>query len=276
MTDSPSAAPSAGPSRTRPLALVTGASSGIGLELARIFAENGFDLIVCAEDPGIAVAAEALSATGGAAVKSVRADLATTEGVEELIATVTSTGRPLDALALNAGIANGGAFLDTSLEDDLRVIALDVVSAVHLSKRLLPAMVARGSGKVLVTASVASLMPGPYYATYAASKAFLLSFAEAVRHELKDTGVTITSLLPGPTDTDFFEASHMEDTPVAKGPKDDPAKVAQDGFDAMMKGHGDVVSGWTNKLQSTIANVTPAGVLAEQHRRMAEPGSGKK
>ena len=263
-------------STIRPLALVTGASSGIGLELARIFAENGFDLIICAEDAAISVAAEAISAEGGAAVRSVRADLATQDGVEELVQSVTSTGRPLDALAINAGIANGGPFIETPLEDDLRVIALDVTSAVHLSKRLLPAMVARGSGKVLFTGSVASLMPGPYHATYAASKAFVHSFAEAVRHELKDSGVTVTTLLPGPTDTEFFEASHMEDTRVAQGPKDDPAKVAKEGFEGLMAGKDEVkVTSLKARAQTALSHVLPDKAKPAAMAPMTKPqGSG--
>ncbi len=256
----------------RPLALVTGASSGIGLELARILAENGFDLVVAAEDAGLAVAAEAVSAAGGAAVRSVRADLSTSAGVEELVAAVTATGRALDVLALNAGVANGGPFLETPLEDDLRVIGLDVVSVVHLAKRLLPAMVARGAGKVLVTSSVASLMPGPYYATYAASKAFVQSFADAVRHELKDTGVTVTTLLPGPTDTEFFEASHMEDTPVAKGPKDDPAKVAREGFEGLMAGKDQVkVTSLKARAQTVLSHVLPEKAQPASHGAMTKP-----
>lgn len=256
----------------RPLALVTGASSGIGLELARVLAENGFDLLLCAEDAGLAVAAEAVGAEGGAAVRSVRADLSTADGVDELIEALTATGRPLDVLALNAGVANGGPFLETPLADDLRVIGLDVVSVVHLSKRLLPAMVARGAGRVLVTSSVASLMPGPYYATYAASKAFVQSFAEAVRHELADTGVTVTTLLPGPTDTDFFEASHMEDTKVARGPKDDPAAVARQGVDALMAGKAEVkVASLKTRAQAALSHVLPERVQPAVHGSMTEP-----
>ena len=259
-------------STIRPLALVTGASSGIGLELARTFAENGFDLVVCAEDAGIAVAAEAISAEGGAAVRSVRADLSTSDGVDELVREVTATGRPLDALALNAGVANGGPFLDTPLEDDLRVIGLDVVSVVHLSKRLLPAMVARGAGRVLVTSSVASTQPGPYYATYAASKSFVQSFAEAIRYELKDTGVTVTTLLPGPTDTEFFEASHMEDTRVAKGPKDDPAKVAREGFAGLMAGKEQVkVASLKTRAQTALSHVLPEKAQPGAHATMTKP-----
>lgn len=259
-------------STIRPLALVTGASSGIGLELARVLAENGFDLVVCAEDVGITVAADALSGETGAAVRSVRADLSTHDGVEELVHAVTATGRPLDVLALNAAVANGGPFLETPLEDDLRVIGLDVTCVVHLSKRLLPAMVARGAGRVLVTASVASLMPGPYHATYAASKAFVLSFAEAVRHELKDTGVTITALLPGPTDTEFFEASHMEDTPAAKGPKDDPAKVAREGFEGLMAGKQEVkVASLKTRAQTLLSHVLPEKLQPAVHGTFTKP-----
>lgn len=259
-------------STIRPLALVTGASSGIGLELARIFAENGFDLIVNAEDAGLAVAAEAISAEGGAAVKSVRADLATSEGVDELVAAVTATGRPLDALALNAAVGNGGPFLETPLDDDLRVIGLDVVAVVHLAKRLLPAMVARGAGRVLVTSSVASLMPGPYYATYAASKAFVQSFAEAVRYELEDSGVTITTLLPGPTDTEFFEASHMEETKAGQGPKDDPAKVAREGFEGLMAGKDTVkVASLKTRAQTLMSHVLPEKVQPAVHGAVTKP-----
>jgi len=259
-------------STIRPLALVTGASSGIGLELARLFAQNGFDLLVCAEDAGIAVAAEALTGEGSAAVKSIVADLSTHEGCDQLAAAVTATGRPLDALALNAGVANGGPFIETPLEDDMRVIGLDVMSPVHLAKRLLPAMVARGAGRVLVTSSVASLMPGPYYATYAASKAFVQSFAEAIRYELKDTGVTVTTLLPGPTDTDFFDASHMEDTRVAKGPKDDAAKVAREGFEGLMAGKDEVkVVSVKARAQSVLAAVLPEKAQPAAHGAMTKP-----
>ncbi|WNB84492.1 SDR family NAD(P)-dependent oxidoreductase [Cellulomonas sp. ATA003] len=202
----------------------------------------------------------------------MRADLSTADGVEELVREVTATGRPLDALALNAGVANGGPFVETPLEDDLRVIGLDVVAVVHLAKRLLPAMVARGAGRVLVTSSVASLMPGPYYATYAASKAFVQSFADAVRHELADSGVTVTTLLPGPTDTEFFEASHMEDTKVAQGPKDDPAKVAREGFDALMAGQDKAtVASLKARAQGVLSAVLPEKAQPGAHGAMTKP-----
>ncbi|RLP96570.1 SDR family oxidoreductase [Micromonospora sp. CV4] len=264
------------PKTDRPLALVTGASSGIGYELAAQFAEHGFDLIIAAEDQGIAEAAEKLRRDGGPQVKSVRVDLASEEGVEELAAAVAATGRPLDALALNAGRGAGGAFVGgTDLRDELEIVDLNVRSTVHLAKRLLPGMVERGAGRVLFTSSIASTMPGPFQAVYNGSKSFVQSFAEALRNELKDSGVTVTSLMPGPTDTEFFERADMEDTRVGSGKKDDPAKVAAQGFAALMKGDQTVTAGsLMNKVQTAAGKIVPDKLKSEQHRRMAEPGSG--
>jgi short-subunit dehydrogenase len=254
-------------------AVITGASSGIGLELARQFAQHGFDVLICAEDDELASAAADL-ASAGTQVQTVRSDLATVEGVEQLIAAVEATGRPVDALALNAGVGNGGAFLDIALAEEQRLIALNIGSVVHLAKRLLPAMVARGSGGVLFTASVASTMPGPYYATYAASKAFVLSFAEAIRYELKDSGVTITALMPGPTDTEFFDRADMGDTPVDSIKKDDPAQVAGDGFEALMAGKDHVVGGPAkNKVQTVAGKLLSEPAKAAIHARMTKPQS---
>jgi short-subunit dehydrogenase len=252
-------------------AVITGASSGIGLELARQFAGEGYDLLICSEDDELAAAAADLAATG-AQVATIQADLATPEGVEALVAATVAGGRDVDALVLNAGVGNGGAFLDIPLEDEQRLIALNVVAPVHLAKRLLPAMVARGSGGLLVTASVASTMPGPYYATYAASKAFVLSFAEAIRYELKDTGVTVTALLPGPTDTEFFERADMEDTNVGESKKDDPAEVARDGFAAFQAGKDHVVGGsLVNKLQTSTGKLLSDPAKAAMHARLTKP-----
>jgi uncharacterized protein len=261
----------------RELALVTGASSGIGLELARQFVEHGYDVIVNAEDDGLA-AAEAALAGNGTEVRAVKADLSTYEGVERLWSAVTATGRPLDAVALNAGIGVNGDFTrDIALEDDLELIAVNVTAVVHLAKRLLPGMVERGAGRVLITSSVAATMPGPYYATYAASKAFLQSFAQAIRFELKDTGVTVTALQPGPTETEFFERAGMEDTKVAEADKDDPAEVAEQGFEAMLAGKDHVIAGSRkNKAQVTAGKLLPetarAGLQAAQVK--PEPDDG--
>ncbi|MFI7033423.1 SDR family NAD(P)-dependent oxidoreductase [Microbispora rosea] len=259
----------------RPLALVTGASSGIGYELARQFAQHGFDVVVTAEDAELDTAAESLKEYGGQ-VMPVRADLTRYDEVERLWTATVAAGRPLDAVAVNAGVGVGGAFArETSLEAELTLIDLNVTSSVHLTKRAVAAMAGRGKGKILFTSSVAALTPGPFEAVYAASKAFLHSFAEALRNELKDSGVTVTSLLPGPTDTEFFERAGMEDTRVGSGKKDDPAEVARQGFDALMKGDDKVVAGsFVNKVQGVAGRVTPDTAKAAMHRRMAEPGKG--
>ncbi len=206
----------------RPLALVTGASSGIGYELARQFADHGFDLIVTAEDAQLAAAARHLR-DDGAQVTAVRTDLSTASGVDELYDAVRATGRPLAAAALNAGVGAGGAFAtDTDLADELRIVDLNVRCTVHLAKHVVRDMVARDEGRILFTSSIASTMPGAFQAVYNASKSFVQSFALALREELKDTGVTVTSLMPGPTDTEFFARADMLDTKVGAGPKDDP------------------------------------------------------
>ena len=258
---------------TRPLAIVTGASSGIGYELAIQCVEHGFDLVVAADEPAIETAATALRALG-ASVDAVEADLATFEGVDELYDIVN--GRPVDALLANAGHGLGGAFLDQDFDDVEHVIDTNVTGTLYLIQQVGRQMRDRGAGRILITGSIAGYMPGTFQAVYNGTKAFIDSFSFALRAELKDSGVTVTCLMPGPTETEFFERANMTDTKVAQDEKDDPADVAKVGFDAMMRGDGDIVSGWRNKLQTTIANVTPSGVLAEQHRKMAEPGSGAK
>jgi uncharacterized protein len=264
-------------SSKRPLAVVTGASSGIGFELAKQFASNGFDLIVAAEDTDILSAGAELKGLG-AQVTAVQIDLARPEGVEELYRTISAAGRPVDAIALNAGIGAGGAFVNgTELEQELEIVDLNVRSTVHLSKYVLRDMVARGEGRVLFTSSIASTMPGSFQAVYNASKSFVQSFALALRNELKDTGVTVTSLMPGPTETEFFERANMLDTKVGGDPdsQDDPADVARQGFEALMAGKERVVSAsMGTKLQGRFSRVLPDSVKAAMHRRMAEPGSG--
>jgi uncharacterized protein len=261
----------------RPYAVVTGASSGIGLELAKQFAANGFDLLIAAEDADIAGAATELRGYG-ATVEELQVDLATDEGVDDLYARIRAAGRPVDAIALNAGIGAGGAFAtDTDLEQELKLIDLNVRSTVHLAKHVVRDMVARDEGRILFTSSIASTMPGSFQAVYNASKSFVQSFALALRNELKDTGVTVTSLMPGPTETEFFERADMLDTKVGAGDKDDPADVAREGFEALMAGKERVVSASrTTKLQGRASRVLPDSVKAQMHRRMAEPGSAKK
>jgi short-subunit dehydrogenase len=256
---------------TRPLAVVTGASSGIGLELAKQFARHEFDVVLAAEDAELAAAADEVRACG-AQVEAVRTDLAAPDGVEELVRHLAD--RPVEALAVNAGVGVNGEFAgDTLLEDQLTVVDLNVRSAVHLAKRVVPGMVGRGHGRVLFTSSIAATSPGPYQAVYAASKAFLSSFSEGLRAEVKDKGVTVTALLPGPTDTEFFERADMEDTKLGAGPKDPAADVAEAGFDALMAGDGKVVAGAKNKLQAAASRVLPDEAKAKQQGKMSEPGS---
>jgi uncharacterized protein len=258
-------------SMERPLAVVTGASTGIGYELAKLCAENGFDLVVAADTP-IEEAAQDFRRLG-AAVDALETDLAALEGVEQLYAAIK--GRPVDALLANAGHGLGHAFLEQDFKDVRHVIETNITGTIYLIQKVGRDMRARGKGRILITGSVAGFMPGSFQAVYNGTKAFIDSFSFALRNELKETGVTVTCLMPGATETEFFERADMLDTKLGEQKKDDPAKVARDGFEAMMAGEGDVVSGWKNKLQTTLANVTPAGVLAEQHRKMAEPGSGE-
>jgi short-subunit dehydrogenase len=243
--------------------------AGIGRELARILVEEGYDVVANAEDPGIhAVGTTVGAAARGATVTPVEADLATREGVETLARRVQELGRPVDALVLNAGVGVGGPFLETDLEAELRMIQLNVSSVVHLAKRLLPGMVARRQGRVLVTSSIAAQMPAPFEAVYAGTKAFELNFAEGIRNELKDTGVTVTVLQPGPTETNFFHRAGMDDTRVgASDAKDDAATVARDGYEAMLAGKDHVVAGsLMNKVQSVVFEAMP-----ETHEGSAAP-----
>lgn len=253
--------------------MVTGASSGIGRELADRFVQNGFDLVINAEDDRLETAAAELR-TSGADVHAVRADLRTAEGVEQLWSAVTATGRPLAAAALNAGVGKGGAFVDTELADELAIIDLNVTSTVRLAKHVLRDMTARDEGRVLITSSIASTMPGTFQAIYNASKSFLQSFAEALQEELRDSAVTVTSLMPGPTETDFFRRADMEDTKVGASSKDDAGQVAQQGFEALMKGERRVVAGsLSTRAQEAASKVMPDALKAKGHRQMAEPGS---
>lgn len=257
---------------TRPLAVVTGASTGIGYHLAKECAANGFDLLVAADEAAIDDAAADFRALG-ASVDAVEADLSTIEGVDMLYEALAD--RPVAALLANAGRGLGKGFLDQDFRDIRHVVDTNITGTLYLIQKVGRDMRARGSGRILITGSIAGFMPGTYQAVYNASKAFLDSFSFALRHELKDTGVTVTCLMPGATETEFFERADMLDTRVGTKKKDDPTDVAATGFKAMMKGEGDVVTGWQNKLQSAIANILPAGMTAEQHRKMSEPGSAK-
>lgn len=253
------------------LALITGASSGIGLALAREFANHGFDLIIAAEDDRLEAAARSLHDSGHG-VTAVQVDLTEPKAVERLWFEATALQRPVDVAVLNAGVGVGGSLAETSLERHLALIDLNVRSTVHLAKLVIDHMVQNGSGRIMITSSVAATAPGPYQATYAASKAFGHSFAEGIREELKDTGITVTSLMPGPTDTDFFRRADMLDTPLGRGSKDDAVEVAKDGFEAVMSGKPHVVAGsLKNRLMAETATHLPDRLSTAAMAKITKP-----
>ena len=199
------------------------------------------------------------------------ADLSGDEGVNKLYAAIGT--RKVDALLANAGRGLGRGFLDQDPAAWRKVVDTNITGTLLLVQKIAKDMQGAGAGKILITGSIAGFMPGTYQAVYNGSKAFLDSFSFALRHELAGHGITVTCLMPGATETDFFETADMMDTKVGTAKKDDPAMVAKKGFEAMMKGDGDVVTGWHNKLQAAIAHIAPASVTAEMHRKMAQPGT---
>ena len=258
---------------TRPLAVVTGASSGIGYHLALLAAENGHDLVVAADQARISEVAHDFEAKGAHVIATIHADLATAAGVDKLVAAIGD--RPVAALFANAGHGLGKGFMEQDFKDVAHVINTNITGTIDLVQRVGKSMVAAKSGRILFTGSIAGVMPGTFQAVYNGTKAFIDSFSVALRNELKDTGVSVTVLMPGPVETEFFERADMMDTAVGTGDKSDPADVAKTGFDAMMAGDAEVVAGWKNKLQAMMAHVTPDTMLAEAHRKMAEPGTAK-
>ena len=267
------AADNSSDSTNRPLAVVTGASGGIGYELAKQFAQHGFDLLVTGRSEKIVDAAESLDRLG-TKVDFFRANLAEYQGVESCYSWIKSKG-PVEALALNAGVGLGGDFLrDTTLEENLDLIALNVTSVVHLAKRIGEDMVRQQRGKILITASTAAVVPVPYLAVYSASKAFVHMFAIALGSELEGTGVTVTSLMPGPTETNWFDRAEVDESKLGRMKRDDPAQVAREGFQALMAGKNYVVAGsFVNKLQTLLAKFGPIKLVARFSRYYSVPDS---
>mgnify|MGYP002717596741 CR=1 FL=1 len=245
------------------LAIVTGASSGIGFELARIARADGHQTIVIANEPAIHQAAAELGA------EAVEADLATSQGIAAVLTHLG--GREVDLLMLNAGTGMGHAFLDQDLPGIEHVVMTNVMGVLRLAHPLGRRMRDRGQGHILITGSIAGFMPGTFQAIYNASKAFLNNFALALNEELKDTGVTVTCLMPGITDTAFFERAGLLDTPLGQMKKADPADVARAGYDAMLAGQAQMTPGLLNKAQAAMAEILPAGLVAKAHRQMAKP-----
>src|SRR3954464_12815917 len=261
-------------SASRQFAIVTGASTGIGLELAKCCAREGFDVLIAADEPEIETAANDIRPLG-AVVETLQADLSTLEGCDRLYEAAKGSGRPVDALLANAGRGLGHAFLDQDFNEARLVVDTNITGTLYLIHKVGNDMRQRNAGRILITGSIAGFTPGSFQAVYNGSKAFLDSFSFALREELRDTKLTVTCLMPGATETEFFARADMMDTKVGTAKKDNAAEVAKAGFDAMMRGDGDIVTGLKNKVQSSVAKMLPAGVLARQHRHQAEPGSTK-
>lgn len=255
---------------SRKLAIVTGASSGIGLEIARLAAQDGYDLIVAADTPFVE-AGPALKDLG-TNVEQVEGDLATQNGLDQLLQRVGD--RPVDVLVANAGHGLGHGFLDQSPAEWQHVINTNITGTLLLIQPIVRRMVQRGEGKVLITGSIAGHLAGSFQAVYNGSKAFIDSFAAALNEEIKDSGVTVTCLKPGATETNFFHRAELDDTKVGQAKKDDPADVAKAGWDAMQKGEPAVIYGLKNKMQVAAAGMMTDATTAKLHRAQAEPGSG--
>ena len=253
----------------RCFAVVTGASTGIGRELARLAVEDGCDVIVAADEAEIEEVAESLQGRA-VEVTAVRADLATAHGVEALWQAIGD--RPVDYMMANAGRGLEDAFLDQDWDRVEEVIHLNVTGTTAVVQRAARVMAARGQGRILITGSLAGNLPGSYQAVYNATKAYVDTLSWGIRNELKDAGVTVTCLLPGPVETEFFHRADMEDTPVGQSDsKADPARVARRGYEAMKRGASGVSPSFMTRVQNAMSGIVPESVLARMHRGMAKP-----
>ncbi|WP_442756243.1 SDR family NAD(P)-dependent oxidoreductase [Methylocystis sp. JAN1] len=261
--------------RARPLALVTGASTGIGYEFAKLCAQRGHDLVIAADEAQIIRVAEELRG-GDVRVWELQCDLSTMAGVEALYRLAQGLARPIDILIANAGRGLGGAFLDQDFAAIRRVIDTNVTGTVYLTQLVGRDMRSRRAGRILIVGSIAGFIPGSFQAVYHGSKAFLDNFAAALADELDGAGVTVTCLMPGVTDTEFFRRAGMLDTQAGRSKKDDPAEVARQGFDALMEGRREIVTGWHNKLLTMTAQITPAWLLARRNRQLSTPDARRR
>lgn len=255
------------------LALVTGASSGIGYCLAMELARRGYDLVVCSSGERLDSASADLRSTG-VEVTPIMEDLSTRPGVNNLWNTVMDIGRPIDVACINAGIGAGGKFAETDLETELKMVELNCVGVVQLAKHVVQHMLALNAGRILITSSIAGEMVAPREAVYAATKAFDLSLAHSLRYELRDTGVSVTALQPGPTDTDFFHRAGMDNTETGTEGKHEsqPEDVARQGLDALFAGDDHVyAASMKTKMEGALANVIPGSVKGAMHEKMAKP-----
>jgi short-subunit dehydrogenase len=259
-------------------ALITGATSGIGYELAKLFAKDGYNLVIVARnEDNLQATASELSANYGIQVETISKDLSQPDGPFEVYDEVKAKGIQIDVLVNDAAQGQHGAFVETDLQRELQIVQLNIVAYLVLTKLFLKEMAARNEGKILQVASIGGKLPGPYISVYHATKAFIVNHTEALANELKDTGVTITALLPGPTDTNFFSKADMEDTKlVQEGSLDDPAKVAKDGYEALMSGKSEIISGLKNKAQVGMGHVMPDTMTAQMIHKQMEPSEKAK
>jgi short-subunit dehydrogenase len=259
-------------SSARPLAIITGASNGIGYQLALQLAQNGHDLVATGRSEKIFQAAEDFKRYG-AEVTAVQADLSQPEEVERFWKEATALGRPIAVAVINAGIGVGGAaFWNTDLDEELKLIDVNVTSVVHLAKRVVTHMQANQSGRILFTSSISATQPTPYETVYGPSRAFVFSFAESLREELKTEGVSVTALLPGATDSDFHARAGMGNTDIGRMKKNDRVLVAKQGYEAMMKGRDHVVGGdWATKRAGFFNRFLTETYKAARQGRAAKP-----
>lgn len=254
-------------------ALVTGGTSGIGYELVKLLAADGYNLIIVArhENDLIRIANE-IKENFSVDVVSIAKDLFNPENAFDLYNQVKTKNLRVDILINDAGQGVYGEFKDTDVRRELNIINLNISSLVVLTKLFLKDMLAHDQGRIMNLSSIASKIPGPWQSVYHGTKAFVQSFTEAVRSEVKETNVTLTALLPGATDTDFFNKADMEQSKIVQeGKLDDPVTVAKDGYEAMMKGDDKVISGWKNKMQVTMANMTSDRTAADKMKKQQAP-----
>lgn len=254
-------------------ALITGATSGIGYELAKLFAKDGYNLVIVSRnEDNLQTTSNELSSANGIEVVTISKDLSQPKAPLELYEEVKAKGIQVDVLVNDAAQGQYGLFVETDIQRELEIVHLNIGAYLILTKMFLKDMVARNDGKILQVASIGGKLPGPYQSVYHATKAFIVSHSESLANELKDTGVTITALLPGPTDTDFFNKAEMEDTKmVQEGSLSDPAKVAKDGYEALMSGKSEIISGLKNKFQVGMSHVLPEAMVAENIHKQMEP-----
>jgi short-subunit dehydrogenase len=260
--------------KTNSYVLITGATSGIGYELAKLFAKNGYNLVIVARHQlELEKVSKELKDLNNIAVIPIAKDLFERSAAFELYEQVKTNGIEIGILVNDAGQGHYGLFVDTDLEKELNIIQLNISSLVVLTKLFLKDMVKRGEGKILNLSSIASKAPGPWQSVYHGTKAFVQSFTEAIREEVKDSGVVVTALLPGVTDTDFFRKANMEASKMVqdKSKMADPADVAKDGYEALMEGKDMVISGVKNKVQVGMNNITPDNMSAKQMGKQQEP-----